>query len=198
MRKQLAGIEAEFFGERPPEDGHRRNLLDRSHNRVGIALSAAGDDGVTRVACAEEFVDAYGMFSPIRAQIAPGERFFVSGTLPAGFEVYAVDLRVHVGEDPRRRRRAADAHTAGRHHGPELPCFGPENKRNGCEFLRRRIDDLRALKVHVFGHIHGGYGMTPNLAAWEGAVPRPPLFVNAASCDEDYRPINPPLVFELP
>jgi len=44
-------------------------------------------------------------------------------------------------------------------------------------------------KVHVFGHIHGGYGKTQ---FGEG-----PIFVNAAICDEGYRPVNAPVVVEL-
>lgn len=39
-------------------------------------------------------------------------------------------------------------------------------------------------RVHVFGHIHSGYGKTQN---------RHTAFYNAALCDEDYEPNNQPL-----
>ena len=44
------------------------------------------------------------------------------------------------------------------------------------------------LKYHVFGHIHGGYGVSKqkNCSTW---------FVNAATCDEGYRPFHKPVLF---
>ena len=42
--------------------------------------------------------------------------------------------------------------------------------------------------MHVFGHIHNGYGQRQI-----GQT----LYVNAAICDEDYRPVNAPVVVEL-
>jgi Icc-related predicted phosphoesterase len=43
-------------------------------------------------------------------------------------------------------------------------------------------------KLHVFGHIHEGYGVE---AGW-GTMPT--LFVNASYCDRDYRPVQIPRV----
>ena len=43
-------------------------------------------------------------------------------------------------------------------------------------------------RLHVFGHIHEGYGREEA----DGT-----LFVNASTCDEDYRPVNPPVVVDL-
>ncbi len=81
-------------------------------------------------------------------------------------------------------------------HGPPngiLDCvatkWGIENA--GCEELRRRVDDIGSygrLKLHVFGHIHSGYG------THEEAGVR---FVNASNCDEQYRPTQPPLVTDI-
>ena len=51
----------------------------------------------------------------------------------------------------------------------------------GCEALRERIKTLKRLKLHVFGHIHGGYGEK----LVDGV-----LYVNAAICNEQYRPVN--------
>ncbi len=81
-------------------------------------------------------------------------------------------------------------------HGPphgildEVPRkFGVEN--TGCEELRKRVDEiaqLGRLKLHVFGHIHCGYGVAEHSGV---------RFVNASTCDEDYRPIQPPIVIDL-
>lgn len=75
-------------------------------------------------------------------------------------------------------------------HGPALGhgdrvAFGGGNV--GCEDLLRAVERV-APRFHVFGHIHEGAGVTR-----AGAT----TFVNAASCDLFYEPIQPPLVFDL-
>ena len=57
----------------------------------------------------------------------------------------------------------------------------------GCELLRERVKVLKP-KVHIFGHIHGDYGKHHEDGTW---------FVNAALCDEDYEPVQPPLVIDV-
>ena len=42
---------------------------------------------------------------------------------------------------------------------------------------------------HIFGHIHQGYGKTK-----KGKT----TFVNASTCTLNYKPTNPPIVFDLP
>lgn len=54
----------------------------------------------------------------------------------------------------------------------------------GCLDLYNKVITLPDLKLHVFGHIHDGYGQ-------EGK------YVNAAICDERYKPSNKPIVVEL-
>lgn len=58
----------------------------------------------------------------------------------------------------------------------------------GCEDLRAAVERLRP-RIHVFGHIHEGYG-TQRLGAT--------LFINASICTLRYRPTNPPIVVDLP
>lgn len=60
-------------------------------------------------------------------------------------------------------------------------------RRVGCRDLKAAVASLR-LQAHIFGHIHESYGK------WtlDGAV-----FVNASTCDERYRPVNPPIVVQL-
>merc|ERR1711941_113621 len=60
--------------------------------------------------------------------------------------------------------------------------------RVGCEMLQAAIQE-RAVSVNVFGHIHAGYGCSTDDTT---------LYVNASTCDSNYRPINAPIVFDLP
>lgn len=60
-------------------------------------------------------------------------------------------------------------------------------KRAGCDHLLRAIRQ-RPVTVHVSGHIHEGYG----------AVEDDVLFVNASTCTLKYKPMNKPVVFDLP
>ncbi|RXK55888.1 metallophosphoesterase [Oleiharenicola lentus] len=57
----------------------------------------------------------------------------------------------------------------------------------GCVDLRRRIESLR-LKAHFCGHIHAGYGRT---------TLQNTIMVNAAICDDSYRPVRAPMVVDL-
>ncbi len=81
-------------------------------------------------------------------------------------------------------------------HGPpygildEVPRrWGIEN--TGCEELRKRVDQIASkgkLKLHIFGHIHCGYGVAERAGV---------RFVNASNCDESYDPIQPPIVVDI-
>mmetsp|Transcript_12631 Transcript_12631/g.14485 ORF Transcript_12631/g.14485 Transcript_12631/m.14485 type:complete len:329 (+) Transcript_12631:70-1056(+) len=76
-------------------------------------------------------------------------------------------------------------------HGPPLG-FGDLCKngcRAGCLDLLREVQFRVRPIVHVFGHIHEGYGHST-----DGQT----LFLNASSCDYFYRPTNPIHVFDLP
>jgi len=58
----------------------------------------------------------------------------------------------------------------------------------GCQDLLQRIKQLNELKLCCFGHIHASYGILEQ----DGVK-----FVNAAICNEDYEPINKPVVVEI-
>lgn len=78
--------------------------------------------------------------------------------------------------------------THGPPHGILDYCSPKRSKRLGCEDLYMRLSGLKQLKLHVFGHIHGGYGHIPMMQDFPGAQ-----FVNASIMDEDYEPINKPI-----
>ena len=65
------------------------------------------------------------------------------------------------------------------------------DEKTGCEELRKRVETIAGsgrLKLHVFGHIHCGYGVHEEFGV---------RFVNASICDEEYRPSNRPIVIDI-
>jgi Icc-related predicted phosphoesterase len=57
----------------------------------------------------------------------------------------------------------------------------------GCEEMLKAVRRVRPA-FHVFGHIHGGYGIKTKNGT---------TFINASICDEGYQPVNAPIVFEI-
>lgn len=76
-------------------------------------------------------------------------------------------------------------------HGPPIGhgdlCF--HGGRAGCVDLLQTIQGRVKPQYHVFGHIHEGYGVTT-----DGNT----IYVNASTCNIQYRPINKPVVFDIP
>uniref|UniRef100_A0A4W5MK85 Metallophosphoesterase domain containing 1 n=1 Tax=Hucho hucho TaxID=62062 RepID=A0A4W5MK85_9TELE len=62
-------------------------------------------------------------------------------------------------------------------------------QRVGCMELLNTVQRRVQPKLHVFGHIHEGYGMMT-----DGTT----TFVNASACTVNFQPMNPPIVFDLP
>jgi Icc-related predicted phosphoesterase len=60
--------------------------------------------------------------------------------------------------------------------------------RVGCHDLMNRINDLKQLKLHVFGHIHGSSGEQ----VFNGVK-----FINASICDDMYMATNPVREWEI-
>lgn len=96
--------------------------------------------------------------------------------IPAGIHVLVTHGPPH-GIRDRVRGLVARSLTLAMGHDPGV----------GCEELREAVARVRP-RLHVFGHIHEGYGREER----DGT-----LFVNASSCDESYRPVNPPVVVDL-
>jgi Icc-related predicted phosphoesterase len=85
-------------------------------------------------------------------------------------------------------------------HGPPMGILDTVERFNGqkCEFelehlgcydLWNRVQELKDLKLHVFGHLHFSGGQTLKMGST--------TFANAAVCTEEYRPTNKPITFEI-
>jgi predicted phosphodiesterase len=77
-------------------------------------------------------------------------------------------------------------------HGPvqgHLDASGPPyNEPNlGCSLLRHHIDTVSRPKIHVCGHIHGGYGYE-----FDGQT----HYFNASILNEQYEYVNKPVTFD--
>ena len=55
----------------------------------------------------------------------------------------------------------------------------------GCKNLLEVVEGIKP-QIHIFGHIHEGAGVTEN-----GET----VFINASTCDSEYRPVNRPIVY---
>lgn len=84
-------------------------------------------------------------------------------------------------------------------HGPPMGILDNVTKFNGhtgeleiqhvgCVDLYNRVMELKSLQLHVFGHLHDGYGKQKINKT---------IFVNASICTEEYKPTNAPIVVEL-
>lgn len=79
-------------------------------------------------------------------------------------------------------------------HGPPwgiLDCTEEGDEYLGCKHLRQRVVEIMP-KLHVFGHIHGGYGKT--LLKGHGLDT---ICVNASVVDEGYIHVNKPIRIQL-
>lgn len=68
----------------------------------------------------------------------------------------------------------------------------------GSKSLGDKLRELKSLHLHVFGHIHEGYGSeyqyyNPERARDESSMPRGHISVNAAIMNAAYEPVNEPI-----
>lgn len=89
-RAALEQIEAAFVNERPPHDGHRKNILKATHTGLGIGL--AQPVGLPQPCMAQEFVDVRGTYTPLPRQARVGSTIHVAGELAPGVTFGGVGL----------------------------------------------------------------------------------------------------------
>ncbi|MHB1652799.1 MAG: CAP domain-containing protein [Desulfitobacteriaceae bacterium] len=78
--------ERAMVNERPPDDGHRKNILDSHHTGVGIAI-AVGKYGI---AMAQEFTNHYSELKPLSLSVTSGSKIPLSGRVFQGYQISGV------------------------------------------------------------------------------------------------------------
>jgi hypothetical protein len=76
-RSELEKIELAFISEVPPNDGHRKNILEPTHTRGGIGL--AKPLGIPQACMAQELVGAFGEFDSLPETAKPSSKLRVAG-----------------------------------------------------------------------------------------------------------------------
>ncbi|CAF2872555.1 unnamed protein product [Rotaria sp. Silwood2] len=79
-------------------------------------------------------------------------------------------------------------------HGPPYSILDKSTRTShlGCKVLLNSVSNIIKPKLHVFGHVHGGYGQFKN----DHKLGRT-LFVNASLCDSYFRTAHSPIVIDL-
>ncbi len=98
---EIETLHALFMIEKPPEDGHRVQILRPEHNKVGVGLSRARDAfGRFTLCLAQEFVDEYGTYSILPLKLTRGKSVLISGTLNPGIKIYGIAIRREAKPQP--------------------------------------------------------------------------------------------------
>ena len=87
---ELEQIESAFIHETPPNDGHRKNILKKWHNHLGVGL--AKPVGVDQPCMTQEFVDEYGEYDGLPQQAKLGQKISVGGEVHAPAEFGGIGL----------------------------------------------------------------------------------------------------------
>jgi hypothetical protein len=81
---------ATFMAEKPPYDGHKKNITDKSHNFVGIGYYLSGK----QFRYYEEFIDRYFEFEDIPSEVRIDEQFNITvKTKGANYLYYLIVYR---------------------------------------------------------------------------------------------------------
>ncbi len=73
VSKMIAGHN-KFMAEKSPHDGHKKNIIEKSHNYVGIGIYLSGN----QFRYYEEFIDRYFEFENIPSEVKVGETFSIT------------------------------------------------------------------------------------------------------------------------
>jgi uncharacterized protein YkwD len=73
-----------FMSERAPNDGHKKNCLDKAHNFVGIGYYSSNHE----FRYYEEFIDRYLFFDNVPVSVKTNEEFHLDIKTPAGKYLY--------------------------------------------------------------------------------------------------------------
>jgi uncharacterized protein YkwD len=75
--RELERVEHAFMDEKPPHDGHRKNILKTSHTAFGVGI--AKPNGVDLACLSQEFVDDYGDYGALPQSARAGSTLHIEG-----------------------------------------------------------------------------------------------------------------------
>jgi uncharacterized protein YkwD len=97
-KSDIDETESSYYNEVPPNDGHRKCILDPTHNGVGIAFTIATNGSKYRFANTQEFTDNYGQFATLPRDLS--QPFYVTGTLSPYWAVQCVSIKWEPAPQP--------------------------------------------------------------------------------------------------
>ncbi|HTA89628.1 MAG TPA: CAP domain-containing protein [Polyangiaceae bacterium] len=74
---ELERVEHAFMDEKPPLDGHRKNILKAGHSALGIGV--AKPKGVPLACLSQEFLDDYGDYAALPMSTSAGSMLHIEG-----------------------------------------------------------------------------------------------------------------------
>lgn len=86
LKKIVAEHQSDMVNELPPNDGHRKNILDPHHTGVGIAIVV----GKYGVAMAQEFTNHYSVMTPLPHTATPGSTVTLKGRIDKGYQITGI------------------------------------------------------------------------------------------------------------
>jgi hypothetical protein len=100
LSTDLEELENDFINEKPPNDGHRQQILNPSHNKLGLGVSFSELDGQGRISIAQEFVNHYGEFEKIPSTLKKRMSFTIAGLLPEHISIDEVKIELEPSPQP--------------------------------------------------------------------------------------------------
>lgn len=93
-KSEIEKAESMFFNEKPPNDGHRQNILKPFHKKVGIGVAQPkSTETEIAVPCfSQEFIDPYGSYDAVPKEAKVGSTLHVAGKIEAPAKFAGVGL----------------------------------------------------------------------------------------------------------
>ncbi len=95
--RQLERVEHAFMDEKPPHDGHRKNILKPTHSALGLGIAKPA--GVDLACLSQEFVDDHGDYGSLPKSAKPGALLHVEGEVKGDVVFGGVGIgRIDLGQ----------------------------------------------------------------------------------------------------
>ena len=95
LKQDTSYLHVRLYQEKPPNDGHRKNILIPTHNRLGVGLARAKaleGESSPPLCVAQEFVDVFGKYDELPKTARAGQSITVAGRVDAPVEFRGVGI----------------------------------------------------------------------------------------------------------